>query len=81
MGLDSSFLYFSVRSGVPKKILEEGLEPVKVKGDGNCLFRAISKVITGSEDDHVLFRLATVKQGCLNEQHYRKNIQVGYKSI
>ena len=70
-----------MRGDVPKKALKGGLEPVRVKGGGNCLFRSISKIITGSEDDHLLFRLATVKQGCLNEQQYRKSVQVGHKNI
>ena len=65
----SFFFYFSMHRDVPKKALEEGLEPVKVKGDGNCLFRSISKIITENEDDHLLFRLTTVKQGCLNKQY------------
>jgi hypothetical protein len=65
-----------VRCDVPKGVLKEGLEPVKVTADGNCLFRSISKVITGSEDDHLLFKLAVVVHGCSNEQHYQKNIHV-----
>jgi hypothetical protein len=52
------------------------LEPGKVTGDGNCLFQSISKVITGSEDDHLLFKLAMVIHGCSNEQYYQKNIHV-----
>ncbi|CAB3995432.1 Hypothetical predicted protein [Paramuricea clavata] len=66
----------SVRCDVPKGVLKEGLEPVKVTGDGNCLFRSISKVITGSEDAHLLFKLAVVIHGCSNEQHYQKNIHI-----
>jgi hypothetical protein len=56
-----------VRCDVPKRVLK-GLEPGKITGDGNCLFQSISKVITGSEDDHLLFKLAMVIHGCSNEQ-------------
>ncbi len=31
---------------------------IKIKGDGNCLFRAVSAFITGREDDHFAVRLA-----------------------
>ena len=32
----------------------------RIKGDGNCFFRAISQVLTGSQEDHQEFRtLAT----------------------
>ena len=32
----------------------------KIVGDGNCLFRAISKEVTMSEDQHHVFRAAAV---------------------
>ena len=33
--------------------------PISVVGDGNCLYRAVSVAMTGSEDAHVLLRLLT----------------------
>ena len=33
---------------------------IPILGDGNCLFRAISKVVTGIEDNHVALRAAVV---------------------
>ena len=33
---------------------------VKVRGDGNCLFRAISLGIYGTEEYHIAIRLGTV---------------------
>ena len=57
-------------------MLKNGWEPVTVAGDGNCLFRSVSKILTGSEDQHLLFRLATVYHGCVNEQYHRKNVEV-----
>lgn len=38
-----------------------------MKGDGNCFFRAISHVISGSEENHRKFRLAVVKYMKHNE--------------
>ena len=32
----------------------------RILGDGNCLFRALSYVVTGSEDDHMAVRRAIV---------------------
>ena len=61
---------------VPKSVLKAGWEPGKITGDGNCFFRTISKVITGCEDDHLLFKLILIGHACLSEQYYRKNIQV-----
>ena len=37
---------------------KQGREPDKVIGDGNCLFRALSRNITGVEDHHLLLRKA-----------------------
>ena len=39
-----------------KQLSEQGLRSIDVIGDGNCLFRAVSKVIYGSENRHVYLR-------------------------
>ena len=36
------------------------LRTSRIKGDGNCLFRAFSKILTGNQDDHGLLRTMTV---------------------
>lgn len=36
--------------------LEEPRRTYKTKGDGNCYFRAISYILTGTEDNHILLR-------------------------
>ena len=41
---------------------------VSVLGDGNCLFRVISKEITGTEENHIAVRLAAL--GYLRENPY-----------
>ena len=54
-------------------IVERGgnIAPHKIErivGDGHCLFRAISKAITGNQENHQLFRAAVV-QWMLSERH------------
>ena len=36
------------------------LRTSRIKGDGNCLFRTFSKILTGNQDDHGLLRTMTV---------------------
>ena len=36
--------------------------------DGNCMYRAISKYVTGSQDNHMALRLAMI-EFMLNEEH------------
>ena len=38
--------------------LPDGHSIRKIRGDGNCLFRAMSYIITGSEDQHLAIRHA-----------------------
>jgi hypothetical protein len=45
-------------------------QPLKAVGDGNCLYRAVSKSLTGSEKHHKLLRLQTLLELILNERHY-----------
>jgi len=33
--------------------------PVVTVGDGNCMYRAVSKAMSGTEDHHILFRVLT----------------------
>ena len=37
----------------------------KIKGDGNCFYRAISKAVTGTEKNHMLVRLCFHDKQCL----------------
>ena len=43
-------------------IEREPTKRIKVIGDGNCLFRAVSHAVTGSQDHHKLLRQLTVEQ-------------------
>ena len=47
-----------------------GLIPIYTIGDGNCLFRAISKVIYGHENCHVEIRVQSVIELALNADSY-----------
>ena len=80
MCFDFTF-YCSVRCDVPKKVLKNGWEPVNVTGDGNCFFRSISNILTGSEDHHFLYKLALMHHGCVREHFYRMNVQVCCKVV
>ena len=37
-------------------LFKQGREPDRVLGDGNCLFRALSRALTGVEDHHIALR-------------------------
>ena len=37
-------------------LFQQGREPDRVLGDGNCLFRALSRALTGVEDHHIALR-------------------------
>ena len=42
--------------------LLEDHTPLKVFGDGNCLYRALSRVMYGTEDEHELLRFLTAME-------------------
>ena len=45
-------------AGGPDEILTRPHRSRNVEGDGNCLFRAFAKIITGSEQDHYAVRIS-----------------------
>ena len=51
----------------------KGLEPKQTFGDGNCLYRATSKIICGNENRHVELRVRTFIELCLNRDEYFNN--------
>ena len=51
----------------------KGLEPKQTFGDGNCLYRAMSKIICGNENRHVELRVRTFIELCLNRDKYLNN--------
>ena len=36
----------------------------KILGDGNCMFRALSRIVTGSQDQHSVIRAKMVQHMC-----------------
>jgi len=48
-------------------------QPLSVIGDGNCLFRALSLAVFGSEAQHILLRLMCVIEVLLNQALYDNN--------
>ena len=51
----------------------KGLELKQTFGDGNCLYRAMSKIICGNENRHVELRMRTFIELCLNRDKYLNN--------
>lgn len=51
----------------------KGLEPKQTFGDGNCLYRAMSKIISGNENRHVELRVRTFIELCCNKDKYLNN--------
>ena len=51
----------------------KGLEPKQTFADGNCLYRAMSKIICGNENRHVELRVRTFIELCLNRDKYLNN--------
>ena len=50
-------------------MLEE-FNPIFVKGDGNCLYRATSRALCGDENAHQLLRLKTALELNCNRKYY-----------
>lgn len=44
--------------------------PLRTQGDGNCLYRAISLALSGSEEHHVLLRLLVSLELIINRSSY-----------
>ena len=57
-----------LRSYQPE-ILDDAI-PLSIFGDGNCLFRALSRGLFGDEDSHELIRLLTAIEICEHRHHY-----------
>ncbi|CAI8035684.1 OVARIAN TUMOR DOMAIN-containing deubiquitinating enzyme 9 [Geodia barretti] len=53
----------------------------RIQGDGNCLFRAFSYILTGSADQHIGVRHAIIDHMTNNAQYFRGHHLVGYGSI
>ena len=51
--------------------------PVETFGDGNCLYRALSLALTGSQDFHICIRLLTSLEILQYRHHYDANCR-GY---
>jgi hypothetical protein len=46
-------------------------QPLQVIGDGNCLYRAISRAFYGTEEHHLLIRLLVVLEMANHDEYYR----------
>ena len=73
----TSDLQNSAIDGTAQKLLEvyhpvmlEQYAPLSVLGDGNCLYRAISRSLCGNENLHMLIRLKTAIEIIINRKYY-----------
>ena len=55
----------------PKCLLEQGRKVYVIKGDGNCMFRAISYLMTGDEENYARTRLLLQRFENLNTGLFR----------
>ena len=53
----------------------------RMYGDGNCLFRAFSYILTGSEDQHLAVRHAALDHMINNAQYFLGHHLTGHNSI
>ena len=51
-------------------VMNTDVYPLQTLGDGNCLYRAVSLALTGSQDYHTTLRLMTALQLIENRQAY-----------
>jgi hypothetical protein len=47
--------------------------PIATKGDGNCLPRAMSRCLFGTEERYTEVRVRLTVEGVINRQHYSDN--------
>ena len=47
-----------------------GHKPIQTYGDGNCLYRAMSRILCGDENMHVELRVRTFIELCINKGQY-----------
>ena len=53
----------------------------RIQGDGNCLFRAFSYILTGSEESHMAIRCAILDHMINNAQYFLGHHLIGYNSV
>jgi len=68
----------SILSNLQPSLLLQHI-PLAVYGDGNCMFRAISRVMYGTENQHALLRLLTVLEIACNPWTYDSS-RIGYQN-
>ena len=52
-------------------LIRTGRKVFNIKGDGNCLFRALSHQLFGTEDHHLSLRTSLVRYELFNKQHFQ----------
>ena len=53
----------------------------KIQGDGNCFFRAISFALSGTEDNHMQLRMATVNYLLQNGNKFNGFLRQGFVNV
>ena len=60
----------SIAANLYPEDADRSLSPVRVYGDGNCLYRSASLSVCGNESRHLELRLRTAIELCNNVQRY-----------
>ena len=55
-------------------------KPLKIVGDGNCFFRAVSRVLYGTEEHHLMIRLLSCVEMANNPSYYDASLRT-YKDL
>lgn len=70
--------YTGFKDAIAEKVFPSdgptGLVPMQTYGEGNCLFRAVSRILCGDETMHVELRMRTFLELCLNKNKYLNNL-------
>ena len=56
--------------------LLERMVLIYVVGDGNCLYRAVSRALCGDEHQHGILRLKTILEIISNRKHYDTSMSI-----
>ena len=83
LSLASRITYYchSYSQGIYPDDGDEGLTPVVVRGDGNCLYRSMSLLLCGKEDLHTELRSRVVCEMVLGNEFYTSGAAVSCEQV
>ena len=79
--LDENVPTNNLVSSLRNRLLEFDLVPVETIADGNCFFRAISRLVYGSDEYHLMVRRQAVEHVSDYPEYYQDYILFDYSSV